>query len=117
MSDDEVTIVRAADPLARVYDYFKHLGTVALISIGGVFGLLQGDGPKLSTKATIVTIAVLGASGALSLFCASYITTLELQGRVTPTVFKSLVIAQRVTTCLLMFGLGIFIGAFSKVVQ
>ena len=116
MSDDEaVTVI--GDPLARSYDYFKHLTTVSLITIGGVFGLLQGDGPKLKPVAIMVVMGILAASGAISMLMTSAIAATDLRGGDTARARRVILIVQRVATALLMFGLGIFIGAFSQVIK
>jgi hypothetical protein len=117
MSDDEIVIIEPSDPLARVYDYFKHLTTVSLIAIGGIFGLLQGNGPKLKPAATIVVLGVIALAAGISMMTTSAITFGELRGKVTEKTRTQLAILQLSTTCLLMIGLGIFVGLFSSIVK
>lgn len=117
MTDDEAPIVANDIAIARAYDYFKHLTTVALISIGGVFGLLQGDGPRLKTTAVILVIALIGLAGGISLIAISSITAADLQGKSLEKLRKSILRTQQIATFLLLFGLGVFIGAFTKVMQ
>jgi hypothetical protein len=115
--DDEMVVVERGDPLARIYDYFKHLTTVSLVSIGGVFGLLQGDGPKLKPVATLVILGVIAAAGGISMISASVIASVELRGPSTDRFRKWVGVVQLITTCMLLFGLGIFIGVFSRILK
>ena len=55
------------------YDFFKHLTTINLASIGGIFGLLKGDDIEISASGVLAIVACLSASGLLSVACLSQI--------------------------------------------
>lgn len=112
-----MVMIEPNDPFARVYDYFKHLTTVSLLAIGGIFGLLQGSGPKLKPVATMVVLGVIALAAGISMMATSAITLSELRGQLTEKTRKHLAIVQLGTTCLLMVGLGIFVGLFTTIVK
>lgn len=100
-------------PYARIYDYFKHLTTVSLVSIGGVLGLLQGQGPAIKPLALILVISLLAAAGFLAMVMLAAISSMTLKkASEVEKVRKSMLIVQGAATFCLMFGLGIFLGAF-----
>ena len=117
MSDDEIVVIGTGESLARVYDYFKHLTTVSLIAIGGIFGLVQGDGPKIKPVLALIILGVIGLSGGFSMICTSIITTAELRGTVTDKLRRGLATTQWLVTSLFMFGIGIFVSAFSSILK
>jgi hypothetical protein len=117
MSDDEIVVAEPGDSLARVYDYFKHLTTVSLITIGGIFGLIQGDGPKLKPVLALLILGVIGLAGGISMLCTSVVTAIELRGAVTDKMRRDLARIQLFVTSLLMFGIGIFVSAFSSILK
>jgi hypothetical protein len=101
-------------PYPALYDYFKHLTTVSLIAIGGVLGLLQGDGPRLGAPVVIVIMALLAAAGTIAMIMLAMLSTLSLRhDSSTPEqLAKRLLAAQGAATLALMIGLGLFVGAF-----
>lgn len=112
MTDDGAPAA-ADDPFARVYDYFKHLTTVSLIAIGGVLGLLSGDGPVLKPIAIVIVVGTLGFAGFLAMMMMASLSALGFKTPEEVARIRRVVLAiQGAATFLLMFGLGIFLGAF-----
>ena len=97
--------------LLATYDFLKHMSTLAIVAVGGMLGLAQGVGAKLS-GAILLSVSIVGLSGVLSMvFMAGVAGTQILQ-----RVHKS---SNRfafgiVLTVVFMFsmGLGAFIAGF-----
>lgn len=103
-------------PFARAYDFFKHMTGVALVSIGGVFALLDGSGATLDRPRVIIVLAFIGLSGVTSLLMANALVSLEIK----PVSYDKM--ARRVrygliaATFLIAAGLGSFIQTFSSAI-
>lgn len=123
MSDEKGTMADAHDIVddgsySRAFDFFKHLTTTALISIGGVLGLLTGEAAGISARAVAIVIFLLSLAGMISMMSLCGISTLAMLQR--PKLAKharELLILQYSASFLLIAGLGIFLGAFSKVLS
>ena len=115
MSDDGQVVDDAT--YSRTYDYFKHLTTVSLVSIGGVLGLLTGKVGGISSRAIILVIVMLGLAGFLSIMNMFTISVMATRGRSRgDKTVRQLLISQYAATFSLVLGLGIFLGVFSKIV-
>jgi hypothetical protein len=107
MSDDDSKIRPGAaeDPDILLYDYFKWLTTISLLTLGGVLSLSQSANVKLRTFEIAMMLlplciaAVCALSGANAIVKAK---ALGKPGRLAPVRFLSLT----------MFMLGIGTGAF-----
>lgn len=114
--EDELGRGSAEMPFARAYDYFKHLTGVSLISIGGVFALLDGAGAKFDARRVIIVLAAIGLAGVISLLMAGALASIEVKpvphAKTVRQVRYSLVAA----TFFLAAGLGAFIQTFSSVI-
>ena len=101
-------------PFARSYDFFKHMTGVALVSIGGVFAFLDGEGPKLDTRRMIIVLACLGIAGATSLLMASALATHEIKPVPRDKMAHRVRLGLVAATFFLAAGLGAFIQTFSS---
>ncbi|WP_423602307.1 hypothetical protein [Sphingomonas sp. MS122] len=103
-------------PFARAYDYFKHMTGVSLISIGGVFALLDGAGAKFDPRRVIIVLGAIGLAGVISLLMAGALASIEVkpvpQAKTARQVRYSLIAA----TFFLAAGLGAFIQTFSSAI-
>jgi hypothetical protein len=117
MSDDPVPKVDAHDPWARVYDYFKHITTLSLVAIGGVLSLLQGSDLEIPKRAYVIVIGLLGGAGALAFLAINSMTSTELMNRPLHAKRTALLVLQIAATGLLMLGLGIFLGLFTRLLR
>lgn len=112
MNDGDDNIEAA--PFARAYDFFKHLTGVALVSIGGVFAFLDGEGPKLDMRRMIIVLACLGIAGATSLLMASALATQEVKPMPRDKMVRNVRYGLVAATFFLAAGLGAFIQTFSS---
>lgn len=97
----------------RAYDFFKHLTTINLASIGGVFGLLKGGDIEISASSVLAIVACLTASGLMSIACLSQIARrswdAERKGGIKASHLNAY---QGFCVLVLLVGLGIFTGNF-----
>ncbi|NML05939.1 hypothetical protein [Sphingomonas sp. G-3-2-10] len=103
-------------PFARAYDYFKHLTGIALISIGGVFALLDGAGAKLDVRRTFIVLAALGGSGVISLLMAGSLASIEVKPVAYEKTARQVRYGMIAATFFLAIGLGSFIQTFSSAI-
>ena len=78
MSDDSVSAFAGPDPahdkVILLYDYSKHLLSLALFGLGGIVSLAQSpQGQKIPGLIVSLMLAMLAASGFCSLSCSASI--------------------------------------------
>jgi hypothetical protein len=99
--------------LLVTYDFLKHMSTLAIVAVGGMLGLAQGIGAKISGP-ILTSIALVGASAFFSLmFMAGAAAT-----QITQRVHKSSNgLALGIVVVVLMTfaaGVGAFLAGFAK---
>ncbi len=99
----------------RAYDFFKHLTGVSLVSLGGIMGLLGGQGPEVPKSKLIVLMCFIGVSGAVSLFTAATIVTTSDLGEGKRISTRAVRLSMSVAVWSLTLGLGAAIQTFSTV--
>lgn len=101
-----------ARPHQRAYDFLKHLTGVSLISLGGITGLLGGQGPEVPKAKLIMLMSCIGLAGAVALFTSARIVgTIDLdEGK--PISTASVRRATQVAVWSLAVGLGAAIQTF-----
>ncbi len=105
------------NPYPRAYDFFKHLTGVSLISLGGIIGLLGGQGPDVPKAKLIVLMGFIGVSGAVSLFTAATIVSASDLGDRKQVSTKSVRLSMGIAVWSLALGLGAAIQAFATVLM
>jgi hypothetical protein len=97
--------------LLATYDFLKHMSTLAIVAVGGMLGLAQGIGAKMS-GALLLSVAIVGFSGFLSLVFMAGVAGTQILQRVhkSSNGFAFAI----VMTVVMMFsvGLGAFIAGF-----
>ncbi|WP_294299523.1 hypothetical protein [uncultured Sphingomonas sp.] len=99
-------------PFPRSYDFFKHMTGIALVSIGGVFAFLDGNGARMERRQVISVLIFLGLSGVTSLLMATTLAGVEVKPTDRAKLAKSIRYGQFAVTFLLSIGLGNFVPAF-----
>ena len=117
IDEDEPVSASDRDPLARVYDFFKFLTTLSLISIGGLFGLINGhNGANIGKWMVLLAVGLLGLAAITSFAALTTITTAEMKVKAAdPPLLKQLLMSQHIASGLLSVGVGAFLYAFLKV--
>jgi hypothetical protein len=114
MTDEDETSLPALSPNQDsellLYDYFKHLTTLSLISLGGVLTVAQiGDGGEVKPLLLIMVLVTIGLGGVASFGGASEIVRARFTG--TPA-HKSLSLYRISAPMLLALGVGMFLYVF-----
>ncbi len=101
----------------RAYDFLKHLTGVSLISLGGITGLLGGQGPEVPKAKLIMLMSCIGLAGAVSLFTSARIVgTIDL-GESKPISTAAVRRATQVAVWSLSMGLGAAIQTFATLLM
>ena len=98
------------DPHLLLYDYFKHLSSLVLISLGGLLLVLKDFDPK-DVRPLIVAVCfmLISASGILAVGGSWGIVRCRLAGK---PINREVVYAQWGAPILLSLGLGMFLAIF-----
>lgn len=104
---------RERDDLLLVYDFFRHLTTLSLITIGGVLSLAQAGGMDLRRGATLVAVGAISLAGGLSLLFQGNLVSTELLGRSVARKRRTLAAIQQMTLLTYLLGVGLFVGGFT----
>lgn len=113
MSEIEEELVGAGDGETLLYDYFKHLTSLCIVSLGGVLALVS-SGKKLPPNAVIAVLLVLALAGLLSFSGAGEIVRARFQRR---PVHKSLNLCRIAAPVLLSVAVGMFVYLFTRTLQ
>jgi len=113
MSEIEEDLVEAADGETLLYDYFKHLTSLCIVSLGGVLALIS-SGKKLPSNSVVAVLIVLALAGLLSFSGAGEIVRARFQRR---AVHKSLNFCRIAAPVLLSIGVGMFVYLFTWTLQ
>ena len=116
MIEDEETVPRPSpsgrdgDAELLLYDFFKYLTSLVLLTLGGVLIVMKDFDPEdVKPPMVIAAILVISASGVLSFSGSSEIVRSRYSG--TPAN-RSLKIAQAGAPAILAFGIGLFLAMF-----
>lgn len=101
---------RQSDGELLLYDFFKHLTSLALLTLGGVLVVIQDVDPKdVKPFIVIADIVLISLSGILAFNGSSEIARARYTGT-RPT--RSLEISRRGAPILLAIGAGMFLAMF-----
>jgi len=110
MSDDGKLPLRTFDDEALLYDWFKHLTTVSLLTLGGVLSLSQLAAAQDIKKPILIGVLIaLAGAGVLAFSAADQIVRARASGSPLP---KQVLILQKAASALLSIGLGAFLYIF-----
>ena len=113
MSDDDGSIPALAshdDGELLLYDYFKHLTTLALLALGGVLTVSQMAAPAdLKPAMLVIVLVILGFSGMASFAGGSEIVRARYTGAARS---RSIELCRVASPALLSVGVGMFLYLF-----
>jgi hypothetical protein len=108
--DSAAAEVAAHDGDLLLYDYFKHLTSLVLITLGGLLLVMKDFDPKdARPKIVALTFLLVSTSGILSFAGAGEIVRSRYTGKVK---HRTLMVIRHVAPVLLAGGLGMFIAMF-----
>jgi len=114
---DEDEADDAGRHFARSYDFFKHMTGITLISIGGVFALMDGKSAQLDTRSLVVVLVALGLSGVTSLLMTNTLVTLEVKPAPVAKTARQVRIGLVMSSFFLAVGLGSFVPSFATAIS
>lgn len=107
-SEEEITLAARNDSELLLYDYFKHLTTLALIALGGAIGIAEGKIERGILGAIVVCI---GLGGGLALVGLLAVVRERLAGKPMSGYVRLL---RTASGALFSFGVGIFLVVFVR---
>jgi hypothetical protein len=113
MTEIDEELVSAGDGEALLYDYFKHLTSLCIVSLGGVLALVPLS-KKLSAPAILMVLVVLAAAALLSFSGAGEIVRARFLRK---PVHKSINFCRIAAPVLLAIGVGMFVYLFTRTLQ
>jgi hypothetical protein len=93
-----------------LYDYFKHLTSLCIVSLGGVLALAP-NAKGLPPRLIVAALVVVGVSALLSFTGAGEIARARFQRR---PIHKSIDFCRIVAPVLLSIGVGMFVYLFTR---
>jgi hypothetical protein len=106
--------VRTGEQSAILYDWFKHLTSLSLLTLGGVLSLSQSDAAADIKKAMLVLVLVLLSTAGLASFSGAAMVV-ESRSKGVP-LSRWVNIAGAIAGMALSTGLGAFLYIFVRVV-
>ena len=105
--DDDQPPVHSRE--AMLYDWFKHLTTVSLITLGGVLSLSQSPQAEVKTSSLVVVVLFVGAAGVVAFTAAEQLMRAVANHEPVPASVRWL---QAGAPALLGIGVGAFLYGF-----
>jgi hypothetical protein len=112
MDDDDSAVAELPphDPDLLLYDYFKHISSLVLITLGGLLLVLKDFSPKdLRPSFVLITFLAVSASGVVAFSGTQGIVRGKVTGKRSN---RWLVFARIAAPNLLAVGLGVFLAMF-----
>ena len=114
MTDDESLLKigeteHSSDRELLLYDYFKHLTSLTLLTLGAVLAIAQAaDSKDVKPPVLVAVLVVISAGGICSFVGASEI----VKKRYTGSVSRSLEFYRKAAPAFLALGVGMFLGVY-----
>ena len=114
MTDDEAELAPAArqgdgDAELLLYDFFKHLTSLSLLTLGGVLAIAQGaDKADVKPVMLIVVLVIIASAGVCSFVGAGEIVS----KRYTGSASSKIDFCRKAAPALLSLGVGMFLGVY-----
>ena len=99
--------------LLVTYDFLKHMSTLAIVAVGGMLGLAQGIGAKLSGP-ILVSIALVAASAFFSLLFMAGVAATQIMQRVHKSSNGFALGVVLIVVMMFAAGVGAFLAGFQK---
>ena len=114
MIDDQNGVPVPQDSEALLYDWFKHLTSLSLLTLGGILSISQLVTEGGFKKHTVMVLLVaVGLSGVIGFTGAESIVQARTTGTPLP---KSLHVMRKIGTATFGMGVGAFLYIFTKAV-
>jgi hypothetical protein len=101
------------DPLLLEYDYFKHLSTIALVTIGAILTWVQGE-EQFGKFNVMVGLTLVAISAVLGFGAMNHIISHRKGGKKLRWLFRW---ERGIASFAFAVGLGIFVGEIGRIAQ
>ena len=102
------------DAESMLYDWFKHLTSLSLLTLGGVLSLSQvAEASEIRSTNLITVLMLVSAAGVMAFSAADQLVNSRVRGEPLPRQVRWM---QRATPAVLGIGLGAFMYTFVKAV-
>ena len=101
--------------LLATYDFLKHMSTLAIVAVGGMLGLAQGVGAKISGP-ILVSIALVGASAFFSLVFMAGVAATQIRQRVHKSSNGFALAIVFIVLMMFAAGVGAFLAGFAAAI-
>ena len=103
------------DADAMLYDWFKHLTSLSLVTLGGVLSLSQvADAENIKPATLAVVLVLVSVAGIMAFSAADQVVQSRVKGEPIPAQVKWM---QRGIPAVLGMGLGAFVYVFVKAIS
>ena len=102
--------------LLATYDFLKHMSTLAIVAVGGMLGLAQGVGAKISGP-ILVSIALVGASAFFSLVFMAGVAATQIRQRVHKSSNGFALAIVFLVLMMFAAGVGAFLAGFTAALR
>jgi hypothetical protein len=96
-----------------LYDWFKHLTSLSLLTLGGILSLSQTNDADIKKHTLVGVLIAVGASGVLGFSGAEQIVQARTSGKPLPAYLN---VIRQAASALLGLGVGAFLYIFIAVV-
>ena len=107
-SDEAISEAAGTAPDLLLYDYFKHITTLALVALGGALGIADERIPR---DALALVVFCIGMGGGLALMGLLAVVRERVAGRPLPRSARWL---RTLSGALFSFGVGTFLALFVR---
>src|SRR5215212_7121085 len=97
--------------LLATYDFLKHMSTLSIVAVGGMLGLAQGVGAKMSSQ-ILLSVAIVGMCGFVSLVFMAGVAGTQILQRVHKSSNRFAFGIVMAVVMMFSIGLGAFISGF-----
>lgn len=111
--DVRVDQAGAIDPLLLEYDYFKHLSTIALVTIGAILTWVQGD-REYGRFMVMIGLTLVAMSAVLGFAAMNHIIMHRKDGKKLRWAFRW---ERGIASGVFASGLGIFMSEIGNTIQ
>ena len=113
--DDESNLLASEAPHRQgdlvLYDYFKHLTTLSLLTLGGILTLTQtGRGAEMKLPTVLMAVGLVTLAGVVSFTASGEIARAHFHGEAP----KRVDLYRKAAPAFLSLGVGVFLFLFGK---
>ena len=108
-SEDRIVEESARHGELLLYDFFKHMTTLSLVTLGGILSISQTAGVEIPIRELLPAIALITVAGAASLYSMEAMIKLRLANQ---PLTRSIRWQRLVASGSFGIGIGAFLGKF-----